>query len=185
MIWVLISDLHKPRLWLRMLVDCLLLLPLGYMLYLGWFDRQRPFEITSGVATPAIVRAGEDVEIQWRLKELRYCPTVRSMRALQSRVDPDWIHVVGELQPHYDPDTPRPLTRPATSQPIRVPRNVPFEPGAERTTLYWAVDVRAACNWFQELLPESWWISFPLPRVPIEVERAIPRPTSPQVPQRG
>lgn len=172
MMWVLMSSLHKPRLWLRMLVDAVIVAPLlAGVYYLTVIDRQPPLIIVSFAPPSRPATVGSEVEVNWELVEQRYCATVRSLRALQSRVDPDWIYVLGEVQPNFDPRAPRPLGRKSTSQAIRIPWGTPFPPGSHKTTVYYAVDMRAACNWLQELLPESWWIKYSLPRVPIEVER--------------
>jgi hypothetical protein len=175
MIWAAFPGLNRPPASARIVIDVCIASAFGYLIALGWWDRDPPYAQSRGAPMFLEQRRGETNEVVWSYVDSRYCGEVVAYRSLLSSYDPNWQQVISVAPVRMDPSRPRPVQRVGTSEGIRVPRSFPVDPrpGA-LTSAYYQVDVLAACNWLQEWLPQRLWVRQRLPTIEWKVTNAEP-----------
>jgi hypothetical protein len=165
MIWALASHLHPPRFWVRLVFDSVCVVLVSWLIFLAVFDDTPPYQDAArGTIRSAVVAPGALQEIQWEIIQQRHCAEVRIRRALLSAESAIWASPLADAVPPDWSNDPLPIVQHIIAQPILVPLSTPLG------RVFYRVDVIAACNWLQAMLPEHWWIHQHLPVLTFTVE---------------
>ncbi|HEY6032053.1 MAG TPA: hypothetical protein VIU44_15890 [Gaiellaceae bacterium] len=133
---------------------------------LAWmaFDRDPPLRLHDGVVSPAVVAAGETVEVKWRANfSGRDCPGLTQREIVDSKNN-IWPKVLRGRRGVFVPDSPGLSRGTVTTPPLEIPEQI--SPGRAR----YKVAQFYYCNFLQR------WLAWPIVEVSPEITFEVEKP---------
>ena len=143
---IIASRWARHYFFIPQLISVLVAAPLAWMA----FDRSPPLKLYDGVVKPAVVTAGENVEITWRAHfSGRDCPGLTQREIVDSKNN-IWPKMLRGRRGVFVPNSPGLSTGTVTTPPLEIPEQItPGKASYKVTQFYY-------CNFLQR------WLAWPI-----------------------